>query len=183
MWRFIKRNYLNSNLGLTLCSLIIILSFGSFAWHASRSELTLWFDTIPIYIFIIYIAFLLIQSLTRNIKYTSGFVALISLIYFLVFTYIPNINILSGLSKYIFAFCVFIIITIFVSIKYGMKHDFIYPLSIFGLAIVFRGIDLLVCSNFPLGTHFLWHITVAAAMYSSSLVVLTLNTKVNKLQA
>jgi hypothetical protein len=44
-------------------------------------------------------------------------------------------------------------------------------------AAVCRSIDLLVCAVIPFGTHFLWHILLAAAAYMGIVLLLRFRTK------
>ena len=175
LFKLIKKEKLSMPLGLILLSLMIILGLGSLAWHSYRSLPTLLLDEIPIYIFIIFAGYYLTQSLTHIQKITLMILVSIGVIYYLIFAYIPGINLSNGVLKYVFALLIFIVLSTLVVEKSGSGHNFIIPISIFVFAIVFRIIDLFVCSKFPIGTHFIWHILVALVMYLVSIVILRLN--------
>ena len=39
--------------------------------------------------------------------------------------------------------------------------------GVFLIALAFRSVDEAVCSHFPIGTHFLWHVLIAVVLYLS----------------
>ncbi len=45
------------------------------------------------------------------------------------------------------------------------RYDLLAAAGVFVVALFFRTIDNMVCSEFPLGTHFLWHVLGALASY------------------
>lgn len=47
----------------------------------------------------------------------------------------------------------------------GEPLAFLAAGGVFGAALVFRTIDLAVCPEWPLGTHFLWHLLNAASLH------------------
>lgn len=174
LYKLIKKNGYDTRLGSFLIVLMIILGSGSLAWHSYRSVPTLLMDEIPIYIFIIFAFYFLVQSLTRNPKLTLLYSFLTFLVYYLTFAYIPALNLFQGSTKYAFALLVFFIINALIIRKFNSSNSFVLPLVILALALIFRIIDLYICLIFPIGTHFIWHISVAVAMYLSSLAILKL---------
>lgn len=67
--------------------------------------------------------------------------------------YVPAIIVLLGFSIYHFMQC-----------QYEPRALFAAT-GVFILALIFRSIDTAVCPDFPIGTHFLWHILVAVVLY------------------
>ncbi len=175
LYKLIKNENYNRKLGVSLIVMMVILGIGSLAWHSYRVVPTLLLDEIPIYIFIVFAFYFLIQSLTRNYKFTIILLLFTALVYYLTFAYIPMLSIFQGSLKYVFVLWIFFILNILVTHKFGSSYSFVLPLSILALALVFRIIDFHICPVFPIGTHFLWHIFVATAMYLSSTVILRLN--------
>ena len=175
LYRFVKVNKCNIGLGAILISLMVILGLGSLAWHSYRVVPTLLLDEIPIYIFIIFTFYFLIQSLTRSHKLTLTISFFSALIYYAIFAYVPGVNISNGVLKYVFALLIFLILNVLIVKKFGSGYNFFLPLSIFILAIVFRIVDLYICPIFPVGTHFIWHILIALTMYFGSISILRLN--------
>jgi hypothetical protein len=45
------------------------------------------------------------------------------------------------------------------------RYDLLAAAGVFVVALFFRTIDNMVCAEFPLGTHFLWHVLGALASY------------------
>ena len=69
--------------------------------------------------------------------------------------YIPTFLVLLGLGVYHFCRC---------------EHDrsvLFAAAGVFLLALFFRSIDMIVCPSFATGTHFLWHVLIAVALYLS----------------
>lgn len=174
LYRYVKVNNLNRNLGIILSGLMIALGVGSTAWHSHKSIPTIMMDEVPIYLFILLSIFILTKSLTKSFLNTLGAMGLVAIIYHVIFTYIPGAGVYSGSLKYAFALFVFVALSMLVVKKYGQEYNFSTPLCIFAIAIALRSVDLYICQYFPLGTHFLWHILVAAAMYTGSKVILRL---------
>ena len=175
LYRYIKASSLDRRLGIILVGFMVILGLGSLSWHSYRSIPTLWLDEIPIYIWVVFAFYFLTQSLTKSYKLTAIIMVLTATVYYLIFASIPSLNILQGSLKYVFALFVFLLLSLFVARKFGSHYNFILPLSILAVAIVFRSVDLPVCPVFPIGTHFLWHVSVALAVYQGSKVILRLD--------
>ncbi len=49
-----------------------------------------------------------------------------------------------------------------------MRKEYLLVASIFVIGLLMFFIDLLLCSLFPFGTHFLWHVLAAAAVFKLS---------------
>ncbi|KKR31848.1 MAG: Conserved hypothetical membrane protein [Parcubacteria group bacterium GW2011_GWF2_39_8b] len=178
--KYIRVNNLKNRLSIFLTGLMVVMGLGSLLWHSYRSEITMLLDTLPIYIFFILALYLFVQVLTKNKKLTIVILALLGLIYYLIFTYIPGLNIFSGSLKYIFILIVLVALSFFIRKKYGYDYNFLTPLGIFLVAIMLRTIDIFMCPFFPFGTHFIWHILIAIAMYFGSTLILRLNAKMNQ---
>jgi hypothetical protein len=52
------------------------------------------------------------------------------------------------------------------------RVDLLVAVGLFAVAIGFRVSDIAVCNTFPVGTHFLWHITTAVAIFLFGRVVM-----------
>ena len=175
LYRFIKINKCNLRLGVILIGQMVILGLGSLAWHSYRSVPTLLLDEIPIYIFIIFAFYFLIKSLARSHKITLTISFFSALIYYIIFAYIPGVNVSNGVLKYVFALLIFLILNTLIIRKFGPEYNFFLPLGIFTSAIIFRIVDLYVCSIFPSGTHFIWHILITLTVYLGSVIILRLS--------
>ena len=174
LYRLIKKNNLNMNLGTVLISMMIALGLGSLAWHSYRITPTLLMDEIPIYIFIAFAFYFLTKSLARSHKLTIIISFFTALIYYAVFAYIPSLNVFQGAFKYIFVVLLFLILSMLIVKKFGPHYSLILPLSLLAFGVLFRIMDLYICPVFPLGTHFIWHILVVSTMYFTSIIILRL---------
>jgi len=150
-----------------LSGFIVTIAAGSSIWHLFATSWTLWADRIPILIFIsIFIVSCLIRVL--NLAPLSAV---------LVFTLFQIINIgvqtqlpagtLNGSIFYLPTLALLIVITVvFWQKNYTpIKHHFLIASLVFAVAVTLRSIDIAVCSKFPVGTHFAWHLLVAATIY------------------
>ncbi|TSA45222.1 hypothetical protein D4R52_02900 [bacterium] len=179
LYKFIRINRVKSHLSIFLVGLMVAVGLGSLSWHVHRSEVTLLLDRLPIYIFFSFVIYFAIQTLTKNKIFTIAVSALLAIIYYVFFTYIPGINVFYGLLRFVFAFIILATLNFLIKREYGSEYNLIIPLTIFAAALIFRTLDLFVCPLFPLGTHFLWHIFIAVGMYMGSILVLRLNTKMS----
>jgi hypothetical protein len=151
---------------LLLISLFVI-GIGSGLWHSVATQWSVVADVIPIYVFI-------------NIYIFSLFIRVIGLDWFktlliwLVFTAcnvgiqtnVPP-DVLNGSLMYIPPLAMLLIATVWLRLQY--KHSW-KPLAaitlLFLISLTFRTIDNSICSVFPWGTHFLWHIFNSIVLYS-----------------
>lgn len=53
-----------------------------------------------------------------------------------------------------------------------LRFSLFIAAGLFTLSLLFRTLDMAICSSFPLGTHFLWHLCNAAVLYLSLMVYL-----------
>jgi hypothetical protein len=47
----------------------------------------------------------------------------------------------------------------------GTRHNLGLAAVIFAISLTFRTVDIAICPQFPLGTHFIWHILNAVVLY------------------
>ncbi len=177
LYKLARNKKYNKNVSIFLTGIMVILGLGSLAWHSHRTTLTLLSDELPIYIFIIFAFYFLIQSLTKKHTLTVTTLFFTILVYYLLFAYIPVLNLFQGSLHYVFALCIFFVINTLIIHKFGSSYSFTFPLSILVIALIFRMIDISLCPIFPIGTHFLWHILVATGIYLSSHTILHLDQK------
>ena len=71
-------------------------------------------------------------------------------------TYAPALLTVIALAVYHFLYC------------QQERPALLGAVAAFALAFFFRSIDMLVCPTFPWGTHFLWHVFIATALYLSA---------------
>ena len=141
-----------------LIGLAVSIGIGSGLWHTFATPWAEALDRIPILIFQLVFLWLYIRGIMSfRLHLAAAFITGFVLIGFLATLlppildrslnfYGPALLLLVGLSIYHYRRC---------------KRERLILLAaagVFLLAILFRSIDLLVCSYVPIGTHFLWHI-------------------------
>jgi hypothetical protein len=52
------------------------------------------------------------------------------------------------------------------------RYDLIWAAAVFVVSLLFRSIDMWVCPAFPVGTHFLWHLSNSVALYIATRALL-----------
>lgn len=146
-----------------LALLLIFTGLGSTAWHATREQVALTADTMP---GLAYFAALLLFW----VYYLGGrwfgilpLAAIAALIYFLWPVSRETLFITLG------AFIVVLAATLIYVTWRRRRPAFKLALASVGfaaLALALRSIDKSVCDTIPFGTHFFWHVFLAAAAYS-----------------
>ncbi len=148
-------------------SLLIILTFavgiGSGLWHTFPNRVTYLLDVIPIFLF--QIAFILIYAF-KILKWNKISI-IVSTLLFAVITLLTGMSeVLNGSIAYIPTLVVLIVFGLFhYFINFNKRYILIVASVLFLIALIFRTIDLAVCSTIPIGTHFLWHIFNGAVLY------------------
>lgn len=153
---------------MALGLLMVFIGTGSSLFHTHATHVTQLMDVIPILLF--QMSFIWLYCL-RVMKINAAKTAMLFLV-FLVLSYvcdqIPS-SILNGSTGYIPAL-------LFVT-GFGVWHfknvaqDRLVLLEAAGIFIVsltFRSLDMMLCSTWPLGTHFMWHCLNGAVLYLSA---------------
>lgn len=163
-FRFIKTNHVNNKAIKILPFIIAITGVGSMLWHGIPGPLTNFADTLPLSTFVLVSLFLFLGKLLgKKALVWKIFLAFTLIEIPFIFHIIPSFN----------GFLPYSIILLFGAfIFYGLirKHkeltsDLIVIISLFATALVFRTLDLTICSSFSIGTHFIWHISNALVLY------------------
>jgi len=154
-----------------LISLMGLIGIGSFLFHTFATRPTLLLDVLPILLF----QFVFIWVYVRQIIQLQFFHTLGVLVLYIVFALLGREfpEILNGSLSYAPAFLVLLGLGAyhFIQKKQG-RFLLLSALAIFSLALVFRTMDNMLCSYFPLGTHFLWHILNGILVYFLSLALM-----------
>jgi hemolysin III len=146
----------------------MLVGASSMWWHGHHSQLGDIADTVSILLFASAVALLFFRKLIHS--WVRVIVAYCSLLVVTLFA--EQLPYLNGSLPYIVLLVGLIIISV-VYIKRFNKNKFLLlsSIGVFGLALLFRTLDMASCSLFPIGTHFLWHIFVAIFGYLLILVV------------
>ena len=169
IFAFYKLKNEESVLKFILPILLILVGAGSSWWHISHTHYGDIADTFFILIFASVVSILFLKKLLQSwATILLSFFVLLSVIFFA--ERLPYFN---GSLPYIVLLITLIIGGIFYVKKFvGSQSLVISAITTFGLAIIFRSIDITACPTISFGTHFLWHILVAILGYQLILLVL-----------
>jgi hypothetical protein len=150
--------------GLSLIGIMLIVGIGSFLFHTFANRWSRLADVLPIALFI-YGYFLL--ALRRFLRFgivaalaATGIFAVFNMVFpRLWFGVLPSVT-LDGSVGYLPALAALLTVG---CLCLGAKVQrpgaaLLTAAGIFALSLFFRSIDSAVCSAFPTGTHFLWHV-------------------------
>ena len=167
-YKLLKEKNIKSKEVRALPWMLSLVGLGSFIYHTARNSITLIFDVLPIYFFILYALFLtlneLFNSKAKSLFTLVGFVG----VEIVLSVYVPR-EFLNGSIRHIVA-VIFIILIGWIAIKrYGkeINQPLVGVIGLYAFAIFFRSIDAWICTWFSIGTHFLWHILAAFAGYQA----------------
>ena len=145
--------------------LLFLVASGSMLYHTYRSPLTYLLDVLPLAAFLVFSVSLFLRKIRVNAARAVLAGAAFLGIQVALLILVPN-DFLNGSTPYLVAFVFFPPMLSLTSRRY---HDLVWNLALiaglFTLALVFRTVDLSLCPWLPMGTHFLWHLTAAAAAY------------------
>jgi len=166
-----------------LVIMIAVVGGGSMLFHAWSNKVTLLFDAIPIYIFLLSALIFLIQHLTRSWKWAVSLTSLFAATLIIATIYVPA-GFANGSVRHLITFTTLIMLLVWCFRKFGRVAVGLLPvLGIYGLAITMRSIDQAACVALPTGTHFLWHILNAIASYFVIVFLIRIDAKDIKITA
>jgi len=149
-----------------LIVLLFIIGIGSSLWHIYAKNWSLYTDVIPILLFI---NIGMISCLYRVVGCSFSLTAGMFLFYQLFNYSLQSIfekDFLNGSIFYLPTWLLLIGISVVLKRRNNeYSQQFIGIFFVFTLALLFRTIDLGICSVVPTGTHFIWHILSAYMMY------------------
>ena len=139
-----------------LCGLIFAIGIGSWLFHTHATRWAMFADVIPIVIFILTYTW---YALRRFAQFDAVICAAGVLAVSAVAIAIPPLTGFRG-GAYIAALMAMIIIGAYLSIAKGHRGGgaLLAAAGIFAVSLTLRTADLRLCGNFPLGTHFVWHL-------------------------
>ena len=163
-WRYARRSNAATGGVLLLIALVTAFGIGSTLFHTFANTITRWLDVLPIAAFMTAYVWLYLRRVLR----ASAAVATISTAAFVAVVAAARQfhDILNGSLFYAPAFVV--LIGIGLAHLLTAQHERRALIGAAGAllaAIVFRTIDNSVCTAFPIGTHFLWHLLAALTVY------------------
>jgi hypothetical protein len=148
---------------LALIIVAVAVGLGSFTFHTVATRGAALADTIPIAIFIY--GYLLL-ALRRFLNLSLVGAGAIVIAYGAVAQTLPLMfspGALNGSASYLPALVAMIAVAL--STGGATQRSLAWAAAIFTLSLALRTIDRAACAEFPLGTHFLWHLLNACVLY------------------
>lgn len=147
-----------------LASFMIIIGVGSFLFHTLANYWSMMADIIPIYIF-------QVIFLWSYLRYALKFTRLQTLVGFAIFivsviaTKVIPFDI-NGSEMYLPSIIILVVFSILAKVR-NAKLDLALLLAslCFCISLTMRTIDQSICNQFPLGTHFGWHLFNSAVLF------------------
>ncbi len=164
VWRFAVREQTHDSSIAAMTGMIVAIGIGSFLFHTMATPLTRWLDIIPIFVFqLLYIGF----YTRRIINLPVAVISILLIVFVASAVYGRQFpDVFNGSSIYAPALLTIIILGCYHYISRKVERGLLLgAASIFLLSIFFRSIDNMICPQFILGTHFLWHILNAVVIY------------------
>jgi hypothetical protein len=148
-----------------------VVAMGSALYHTYRSPLTYLLDVVPLSAFILAAVYLALRKILASRAKALLFGAAFGGVQLALLALVPN-RFLDGSTPYLVPLAFIAPVMVWTAHRYGrLARDLAVIGGLFALAFAFRVVDMAVCPWFPLGTHFLWHITAGAAGYALMLFV------------
>ncbi len=148
-----------------LTFLTFIIGFNSVIFHSFPSPTTELMDTIPIVMFII----LYFWSVLFRIGRCTPFQAVVCFVAFVGFSHILVAQFPHSLNDsigYLSSMIALIVIAVHLHLKARPSSQHFMLAAIVGVCSLFcRAIDREVCPQFPVGSHFMWHMLNATLLY------------------
>jgi len=149
-----------------LVAVLASIGLGSGLWHTHATHWSMLADIIPIYIFInVYIFSLFIRLF--GLKWYAAFLgwAIFQGIN-IGFELVAPRDTLNGSIMYIPTYGLLLFsLGWMLAIRHTACLKFAHIIALFTISIAFRTIDISVCEDIPVGTHFLWHLLNAIVLY------------------
>jgi hypothetical protein len=160
------------DLGL-LVLLLCAIAVGSLLWHTLASPWSEWADVIPILLFI---SVYLLSYLVRIARLGPGRVVFWFLLFHLINTAVQLLLPQQTLNGSLFYLPTLAVLVLFALQTRRTAHPharlFSYTAVIFTLSLLLRTLDFALCSAWPIGTHFLWHLLNAFVLYLLTVALL-----------
>jgi len=170
LFRYFRKNF-QSDYGrhwdiAILIGFAFCISIGSTLWHLYAQRWALYTDVIPILLFI---NLFLLSCFFRVLKLPLVLVFVCFAVYHLMNTFVQSnfsIDVLNGSIFYVPVFlCLLSVTLVLLYQKSTLAKLYAYSTVLFAFSLILRTLDLSQCESFPIGTHFLWHSSIAIMLY------------------
>lgn len=149
-----------------LVFMTFVVGIGSFIFHTVATRGAAFGDSVPIAIFV---HFALGVMFVRMFRFKL-WLAVLSVAGFSIFNVVVikifTLAFLNGSIQYIPTILALLLTSVYAYIKrLPPGNELLLASLVFTISLIFRSIDRFICPQFPLGTHFMWHILNAVTMY------------------
>ncbi|MBR72124.1 MAG: hypothetical protein CMM30_04200 [Rhodospirillaceae bacterium] len=155
--------------------LIIIIGIGSWLFHTHATKWAMVADVTPIVLFILLYTWFAIRRFTFAPKWACYTATIATLA--LSVTLETQTGFAGG--AYLAPFLAMLLMGVF--LHYLRSHPagkgLLLACIIFGFSLTLRSIDEILCINFPVGTHFLWHLLNAIVLFIVTKALVVHSTK------
>jgi hypothetical protein len=164
-----KREGKNDRFILALIWLAVLVGIGSTLFHTFATRWGLFADAIPIAIFVVaFLVYTLRRFLNQSVAITTFWIAVFLGISALLPRFLPP-GFLNNSGFYFPVLGALIVLGILLRMKGGEMRwiggAYLSAAALFMLSLSFRIVDPSICSQFPIGTHFLWHCLNGTLIY------------------
>ena len=164
IWRIAVREQAHDSSIAVITGMIVAIGIGSFLFHTMATPFTRWLDIIPIFVFqLLYIGF----YTRRVINLPVAVIGILLLVFLAASVYGGQFpEVINGSLIYAPALLVIFVLGLYHYLSQKVERGLLLgAASIFLLSIFFRSIDNMICTQFVLGIHFLWHILNMLVIY------------------
>lgn len=164
LWRWASRAGRRTTGIILLLSLLVAFGVGSSLFHTFATPTTRILDVLPIALFMFTYLWLYLRDILHVHHLTAG----ILLVCFVAAVYVGRQlpHVLNGSLFYAPALVAVLGLGVLHSIqKRAERWTLLWAGVALMAALIFRSIDNSVCGQLPIGTHFLWHLFAATALY------------------
>lgn len=147
-----------------LIALILAIGFGSFLFHTLATPRAMAADVAPILMFQLSYLWIYIGAVMQRGRAAQG-LAVSGLVVLLLLS-TPLYKYASGTPVYLPALLVLLTLGIHhVRQAHAGRSLLLAAAAVLALSMTARTLDPMVCSQFPIGTHFLWHLLNGVVLY------------------
>ena len=145
------------------CALIFIIGVGSWLFHTHATRWALLSDVIPIAIFILLYTWYALRRFAAATVLVSGVGVVIVLA---IAVTVPPLTGFRG-GSYVAALVAMVAIGVFLHFSRGhvAGSALLLAAAVFFVSLTLRTVDLPLCGQFPMGTHFAWHLLNAVVLF------------------
>jgi hypothetical protein len=149
---------------LVLIGVVAAVGIGSFVFHTVATRAAILADVIPIAIFIYgYLLLALVRFLHLKVVAAGAIVIAFAAGAQALAASAPP-RLLNGSVGYLPALAALIAVALAAG-EPGTRRSLRLAAAVFAVSLAFRTADIAICPEFPLGSHFVWHVLNAVVLY------------------